>query len=770
MNKTDSYIKRPLLLGLVFYIVGLIGGSLHYNIMQLSLFFLSITIVVATLIIYNRNIYIAVYLLIGCLGFVNITAHPVIKDERIILKANKEKTNLIGKVVEVKEYEYENQYIVKPIKASPISQKIKISAKKDFILAKEGDTISVKGSIEPLSGPRNPGGFDERTYLMIRGVAGKIRAESLEIEGQRSRELLVNRIQGYYGKMFEQIMPWEEAQIMKAMLLGDKLLLSKETKDLYRDIGIAHVLAISGLHISVIAGFAWWLLNALGLNTKLQALLVLGFLWFYGAFTGFSVSITRAIIMMSVLIVASLIEETPDTITSLSFAALILLIDNSLYLWDIGFQLSFVATASIILLSPFFQRIFIIPQKLRSYMAPTLAATTGIAPLVAYHYYVISPISLITNLLLVPLIIGVVIIGFMGMIIFPISTILTRLLISFAYYLLRLVEVLGKLALKIPFSTLIVGKPQLIELIIYIGIIGLILYYLYLDLEKRKKYRFYIVSANIVLLLGLFVNQVIPGDLEVTFLDVGQGDSIVIRSPDHRTFVIDGGDKGNGQKIERFLKYKGIRKIDALILSHAHQDHMLGLGELATLYHIDRLFVSQLPLEDTHFKNFYDIMEKENIPIITLKEGDTIKDKNIVMECIFPFKDITHLEGNDSSLILVLRHGMVSYYFTGDIEEEYEKKIAGHIDKNLVNILKVAHHGSKSSSSQEFIEAVDPDLAVISCGRNNIYNNPAKEVVERYQANKVAIEITKDRGAIMTYSNKKTVKVELMEDMELLWR
>ena len=756
-------------MGTLFYILGLIGGELHGHTMQFSLFLILISGSVLVISRIRKNKHIGLYLFFTLLGIGSMLLNPVLKEERFFMANNGQDLSLQGKVVEVREYDYGNQYIIKPSKDNFFKSKIKVEAPKDLRVPKEGDIIRARGKIEALSFPRNPGSFNERHYLMTRGIPAKLKADSLDMLKEQKKLPVLQRIGHYYGGMFEHIMPYQEAQIMKAMLLGDKIFLSKDIQELYKDVGIAHVLAISGLHISVIAGLLWWILKKLGLSQRQQSIGVILVLWTYAALTGFSVSITRAATMMSVIILGTLIEEKPDPLTSWSFAALVLLLCNNLYLWDIGFQLSFVAVGSLIILTPFLGKIFIIPKKIRAYLAPALAVTLGTAPLIAYYYYVITPISILMNLILIPLISLVVIAGFLAMLICPISLLLAKLMIGSSYYLLVFIEKICQLGLKVPFATIIVGRPDPLELIIYILLLGISIFYLNLHLEERQKLKLYLGSLGILLGLFVFVKRAMPGNLQVIFLDVGQGDSMVIITPNHKTFVIDGGIKGNGKKLHDFLKYKGIRKVDGAILSHAHSDHMDGLGELAQTYPIERLFLSEIPLEDKHFKAFYDIIQKEDIPVYKMRANDLIKDKDMTIECIFPFEDLPPLEGNDASLVLVLKHGLVSYYFTGDIEKNFEEEVAAHIKSNQINILKVPHHGSKTSSTQALIDRSKPDLAVISCGEKNLYNHPSKEVIERYENNKVPIKITKDLGAIMTYSNKKKVKINSMEDKRMLW-
>lgn len=769
-NNKKAYIKRPLATGTLFYIIGLVGGELHCNPMRLSLFLLVVFSLSVGIAIIRANKCLGFYLIISLVGVVSMAKNPVLQQEAEFARGLEAAISLKGIVLDAKAYDYKNHYIIKPTKESKIKSKIKVETGKDVELAKQGDMVTVTGKIEPLSFPRNPGAFNERTYLLIRQIAGKMQAETFIVDYKADKTPLVQRVQAYYGQVFERLMPDQEAQIMKAMLLGDKGLLPKAIQNLYKDVGIAHVLAISGLHISIITGLLWWVLKVLGIRQHWQSAIVLGVLWLYAALTGFSISITRSAIMMSVIIMGNLIEEKPDPITSWSFAGLVLLAYNNLYLWDIGFQLSFAAVGSLIILTPFFKRIYQLPEGLRSYLAPLIAVTVGTTPIIAYYYYVVTPISVPMNLILIPIITLVVMIGFLAMVLSPISLLLAKIIIGPAYYLLLATEKISKLALKIPFATLIVGRPSALELGAYGLFMGILIIYLKLKLEQRKRFIGYALSINILLVLIVGMKRVMPGPLKVTFLDVGQGDAIVITTPNHKTFLIDGGLAGNGAKIEQYLKYCGILKVHGAILSHAHADHMDGLGELAQTYGFDDLFLWELPLVDPHFKTFYDIILGEDIRVHKISAQDIIQDDKLTIKCLFPFQHLSFLQGNDASIVLELRYKDVSYYFTGDIEESYEREVARHIERNKINILKVPHHGSKTSSTEELIRALRPDLGVISCGKRNRYGHPSLEVLKRYEQSKVPIKLTRDAGAIMTYSDGEKVKTKTMEDTELLWK
>jgi len=773
--KNEPYIKRPLMMGTLFYIIGLIGGRLQYNLLQFSFFFLMLIIIVIRICRYYKNAYLGLYLLIACIGAASIIFNPILRDGKMFSNHYHAKIWVQGEVLEVQEYSYQNQYMIRPSQMlingdeKKIKSFIQIEAKKGIQIAQLGDRITISGVIEGLSFPRNPGAFNEHQYKLTRKVTTKVKAKTIFINKKNSKLNFLKRLSYYYGGMFEELLPWDEAQIMKAMLVGDKTLVSQEMKELYKSAGIAHVLAISGLHISVIAAVLWWIFKKLRVHKNLQEIIVIIILWGYAGITGFSISITRSVIMATTILLGTLLEEKSDPITSLSFAALILLVYNNLYLWDIGFQLSFVAVGSLILLTPFFNKIFVIPKRFREHIAPLIAVTVGTTPLIAYYFYVISPIGIFINLLLIPFITLVVIIGFLAMLIFPIQGLLAQWVLGSSYYLLLMIEYVSKIAIKMPLATIIIGQPSLLEFGLYILFWIGALYYLSLSLEKRKKIQNYIMAYSLLLILIMVGNRIRPGNLEVTFLDVGQGDSAIIITPDHKTFIIDGGESGNGKKIEQFLKYKGVRKVNGMILSHAHTDHMNGLTELARLYQVDNVFLTEFPLEDSDFKEFYDTIESKGIPIYQIQAGDLITFKDCEILSVHPFKDLGRLSGNDASAILMLKHEKVSYCFTGDIEKNYEEKIVCDLKKNDVNILKVPHHGSKTSSTQALLTQLMPDIGIVSCGKNNFYQHPHEEVVLRYQENSIPLIITKDSGAVISTSNGEKVKVNTMEDKGMLW-
>lgn len=717
-------------------------------------------------------------MVIGILAMVSIIHCPILKEEKVLKNSQGLPIVVKGKIIEKRELTYGSQYIIKPKVAyidgeqRKIKGLLRIDATQEANEIVEGDTISSHGKIESLSFQRNPGGFDERKYLLMRNVVSKIKADTIKVEynAVMGGFSAFKKIQKYYSDVFEIIIPWDKAQIMKSMLIGDQSLLLRETQQLYQKAGIAHLLAISGLHISVITSMLWWVLKKTRIPDNIGIIVLIVMLWIYASITGFSVSITRAVIMSTIMFLGRVLDEKSDNVTSLCFAAFILLLWNNLYLWDIGFQLSFSAVASLVFLTPLFEKIYFVPKKLRKTISPVIAVMIGTMPLLAYYYYTISLIGVLLNILLIPIATGVIIIGFIAMIAAPIHLTLAKWTIGSGYYLLVLIEKISKIGLSIPGSTLIVGKPKLIELLLYTLFCAIICLYLSATLEQRKDMKKHIVLGCISIILIFFIQERWPQNLEVTFLDVGQGDCIIIQTPFHQTFILDGGGQGSGKKIEGFLKYKGVSSIDAIILSHTHSDHMEGLRELIEIYPTQKILLSELPLDDELFMEFYDTINMKGIPVGRIGAGDVIKIKDIFIECISPPKGSKFLSSNNASVVLVLKYGSVSYYFTGDIETPYEEELNTKITRNVFNILKVPHHGSKTSSTEEFLSHIRPDIAIISCSEKNIYGHPSQEVLDRYKNRNIPMLMTKEEGAIITTIIKNKVVVDTMKNKETLWK
>lgn len=774
-------MKRPLLYMLTFYIFGILLGQLKEP-SFVALFF--IPIIIFTFLLYKHYMWKVIFIFpfVTLLGIVILNLNVKPSNNFIEQNVNKN-VEILARVIDIDYTSTGKQKVILKTNSITIDNlklntKLKIQAIFNSGVEVEfGQIVLVKGKLETFDFPRNPGGFNEKLYMQTKRIDYKMFAEIL------SKGKIVNSFDSYIYKlhkkiknMYETILPLKEASVLEAMLLGDKQNLDTSVKETYRKSGISHILAISGLHISIISALLWLILDTLKLNKRVSSTIILTVLIVYCIFTGNSVSTTRAVIMIGIVLFGNIIYYQSDIYTSIATAAFVLLIYQPLYLYDVGFQLSFGAVISIIVLSPVLERIYFIPKTIRSYLISTLAASLGTYPIIAYHFNTISVIGVAVNLLVLPLASILVCFGIISTVVSFIWLELGKFLCGIVYFILVFYENICTIASTIPFSQIVTGQPNLILIFIYYTIILATAYYYYLNKQKRQSLKKYMLYMQIFLLIISAIVIFKPKDLEIVYLDVGQGDSIAIHTAKNKNILIDGG--GNISKpleeanmgtqiVLPYLRYKGINRLDCVFVSHPDGDHIIGILEL-----LDYIKINQIFIADTDAKN--DLLEtlemkasKYNIPINKLSKGNIVKvDDSISFECIYPTKDILidSDDYNNNSLVLYMDYNNSKFLFTGDIEKEAEDRIIKDYKKLDTDILKVAHHGSKTSSTQNFVDMVQPKVAVISSGKNNYYGHPHKEVLDRYK--NINIYNTADDGAILIKPKNNKLIISTMRENE----
>lgn len=774
-------MKRPLLYMLTFYIFGILLGQLKEP-SFVALFF--IPIIIFTFLLYKHYMWKVIFIFpfVTLLGIVILNLNVKPSNNFIEQNVNKN-VEILARVIDIDYTSTGKQKVILKTNSITIDDlklntKLKIQAIFNSGVEVEfGQIVLVKGKLEAFDFPRNPGGFNEKLYMQTKHIDYKMFAEIL------SKGKIVNSFDSYIynlhkkiKNMYETILPLKEASVLEAMLLGDKQNLDTSVKEVYRKSGISHILAISGLHISIISALLWLILDTLKLNKRVSSTIILTVLIVYCIFTGNSVSTTRAVIMIGIVLFGNIIYYQSDIYTSIATAAFVLLIYQPLYLYDVGFQLSFGAVISIIVLSPVLERIYFIPKTIRSYLISTLAASLGTYPIIAYHFNTISVIGVAVNLLVLPLASILVCFGIISTVVSFIWLELGKFLCGIVYFILVFYENICTIASTIPFSQIVTGQPNLILIFIYYTIILATAYYYYLNKQKRQSLKKYMLYMQIFLLIISAIVIFKPKDLEIVYLDVGQGDSIAIHTAKNKNILIDGG--GNISKpleeanmgtqiVLPYLRYKGINRLDCVFVSHPDGDHIIGILEL-----LDYIKINQIFIADTDAKN--DLLEtlemkasKYNIPINKLSKGNIVKvDDSISFECIYPTKDILidSDDYNNNSLVLYMDYNNSKFLFTGDIEKEAEDRIIKDYKKLDTDILKVAHHGSKTSSTQNFVDMVQPKVAVISSGKNNYYGHPHKEVLDRYK--NINIYNTADDGAILIKPKNNKLIISTMRENE----
>lgn len=774
-------MKRPLLYMLTFYIFGILLGQLKEP-SFVALFF--IPIIIFTFLLYKHYMWKVIFIFpfVTLLGIVILNLNVKPSNNFIEQNVNKN-VEILARVIDIDYTSTGKQKVILKTNSITIDDlklntKLKIQAIFNSGVEVEfGQIVLVKGKLETFDFPRNPGGFNEKLYMQTKRIDYKMFAEIL------SKGKIVNSFDSYIYKlhkkiknMYETILPLKEASVLEAMLLGDKQNLDTSVKETYRKSGISHILAISGLHISIISALLWLILDTLKLNKRVSSTIILTVLIVYCIFTGNSVSTTRAVIMIGIVLFGNIIYYQSDIYTSIATAAFVLLIYQPLYLYDVGFQLSFGAVISIIVLSPVLERIYFIPKTIRLYLISTLAASLGTYPIIAYHFNTISVIGIVVNLLVLPLVSILVCFGIISTVISFIWIELSKFLCGIVYFILVFYENICTIASNIPFSQIVTGQPNLILIFIYYTIIFTTTYYFYLNKQKRQSLKKYMLYMQIFLLTIVTVVIFKPKDLEIVYLDVGQGDSIAIHTAKNKNILIDGGgniskplDEANTgtQIVLPYLKYKGINRLDCVFVSHPDGDHIIGILELLDYIKINQIFIADTDAKNDLLKILEMKASKYNIPINKLSKGNIVKvDDSISFECIYPTKDILidSDDYNNNSLVLYMDYNNSKFLFTGDIEKEAEDRITKDYKKLDVDILKVAHHGSKTSSTQNFVDMVQPKVAIISSGKNNYYGHPHKEVLDKYK--NINIYNTADDGAILIKPKNKRLIISTMRENE----
>ena len=613
-------------------------------------------------------------------------------------------------------------------------------------------------------------------------------------------EKSIHQIKLTITENIEKILSREEEQIVKGLILGDTTALEEELKEKFQIANISHVLAVSGMHIIyIVIGIEIVFKKWLG-KRRVKYVVIIGLI-FYMSITGFTSSIVRAGIMGIMNIVAFLAYRKNDIWTSIAISLGIILIQNPYAITGVGLQLSYLGTIGIILFHKNIKqyldnikwikdniqirrskRISKIIENLKDMISVTLSAQIMILPIMLYHFNMIGIYFVLTNIL-ASMIIGPIM--FLS-IIFIFSSFIHLQISQFISIFLSLgIKCLIQISnlANLPFSKIYVPTPSVLFIIIYYiiilvgnqiymiyankylnntkrrvkNLIALMKYKLYEKKKKTKKIyqkifqekngkafliKTYKVIFLVIFLIGMYQ---FPKDLAIHFLDVGQGDSCFIITPNHETILIDGGgstsntfDVGKDTLLP-YLLDRGYTKIDYIFISHFDQDHVGGVLSLLEELKIGQIFISKQEETSDNYEEFLGEVKKKNLQVREVKAGDKITIGDVTFHILWPIeKQIEENQLNNNAMVMKLQYKDFSMLFTGDIEEVAEKKMLNTYENDLdilkATVLKVAHHGSKSSSTEEFLKAVNSKVAIIGVGENNMFGHPSNAVLERLQS------------------------------------
>lgn len=635
---------------------------------------------------------------------------------------------------------------------------------------KIGYKVKAAGSYAPLEEASNPGQFDQKAYYEARGIGMVLKKAKLTVIEAKENIFFqkLYELRSFWAQNLEKITGKEEAALLKAMLLGEKSSLKKEQKELYQSGGISHILAISGLHISLVGMLLYRFLRKKKRSYPFSALVSGSCMVVYGFLTGFGVSAKRAVFMFLVYLGAELLGETYDVVSALALSGLLILAEQPLQLFQCGFQLSFLSVGAVALGYPALQKRLGWKKKAAMSLLSGLSVTLFTLPCTLYWFYEWMPYAVFLNLIVIPLVPVVFLSGAAGMLTGGVSVAAGMFLAGASAGVLRFFQTLLERTEVLPGSRAIIGQPELWQIALYYVLVGAAVWGGRCRARKKNQHRievriFFIIFALCILCFPFH------RPVEVTFLDVGQGDAVFLRTEAGTTCLIDGGsttvsDVGT-YRLLPFLKSRGVSSLDYLFLSHMDADHINGAEELLKDQFrgipIRHLCLSALPGDETRER-----LEKEarlfGTELCYISRGTVFREKGAEIRCLSPVKDQKKEDENENSEVLMVEISGLRILFTGDLGEEGEQELLEAGTDLRAAVLKVGHHGSRFSTGEDFLEAVSPGFAVISCAENNRYGHPAPETVERLERAGCRIFYTMKSGAVTLYpvNGKKGWKLE----------
>lgn len=621
-----------------------------------------------------------------------------------------------------------------------------------------GSRVRVTGKVSDFDRARNPGEFDYRLYYRSRKLNYRMKGRSADVvkmPAGRFREWL-RRIRSGAIRTLNQT-AGGDAGVYRAMVLGDKTGLDEDLQELYQRSGISHLFAISGLHMSLIGMGAYRLIRKAGAGFLLSGIVAGSLIIIYVMMIGASASVIRALVMLLAAFLAAYLGRTYDLLSALALAVLLILWDSPYQICQAGFQLSAGAVLGVGLLVPELERIG--PRagntsRLFQVCQKSILASLGIQlatlPVILYHFFQLPLYGILINPVVIPLMGVVVVSGIMGILLggfFPAAGVFAA---GPGHYILSYYECLCRLFQRLPGSTLIRGRPELWQISVYYLILGAAVW-----LAGRKQRSRFLLPA---LAAGLILHPLPVTGLRVTFLDVGQGDGIVVQTGRH-TVLVDGGSssfKNLGKyRLEPFLKSRGITVIDYAYVTHADLDHISGLMYLMESgrdIRIRNLMLPVLGKTDEAYRQLVLPAVNQGVTIHWIAEDDGIGDKTFRIDCLYPREQDIATDRNSHSSVLQVDYGGFHMLLTGDMGEVQEQNMLGRtpIAARLpeIQVLKLAHHGSRLSSSEAWLEQIDPVWAVVSYGADNTYGHPHREVRERLARQNIILYETAQNGAI----------------------
>lgn len=665
-----------------------------------------------------------------------------------------------------------------------------------------GDVLRVTGRLET---PPQLDDFDYQGYLAHQGIYSTMTYPEIEIleTGQGFEPLAwLYSLRDSLSQTIAEVLPEPQASLAQGVILGIRYNIPTEVRDDFAQTGTAHLLAISGLHLSIMAGILLsigiWLF---GRRRYLYIWLALGVIWLYVLITGAHTPVIRGAIMASLFLAAELLGRQRTAVTSLAFAAAVMVGINPQILWDASFQLSFLAMAGLIFIAPPLMGLgrravkavireegilASIANITADTLSVTLAATIAVWPVIAHYFGIVSLVGPLATFLALPALPAIIMLGalagFVGLFALPIAQAIGWLAWLFTSYMLMIV---GGFA-ALPTSSVEVGSVNTALIAVYYSALAIVVWLVSrkklgdgasrarawlksgadkaTDLVARLPKRWVIPPLLVIAILVWLAAAAVPdNELRVSFLNIGQGDAILIQRGSQQV-LIDGGPSPQALTLELGERMPfWDRTIELVILSHPHSDHLTGLVEVLQRYQVEQVLYPDLADSSPLYQEWLELIEENDIEYTLAQAGQQIDlGDGVIIEVLHPPESLlagTGSDLNNNSVVLRLSAGQVSFLLTGDIEQEAEFELIS-LPANLAStVLKVAHSGSYTSTTPEFLAAVNPLAAVISVGENP-FGHPSGDVLARLEA---------ELGTENVYLTSEQGTIEFITDGQRLW-
>ncbi len=777
---------------LISFLFGLYWGRYLKNICS---FFIVLGSIGVILYLQNKKRLIFIFITISILAFMYMSYFEKSYDK---MQENAE-IEIQAEIVSLKiKGEYKDKYIVK----SKYGKKfyLYVNTKKEFDY---GDIVEVKGIFSKVNKATNEYCFDYREFLKQKKIDGNIMASKVNLLRKNSMLCKISnakiKLNNYIDENYSDI----ASGFLKTLLLGETNEIEKEIKEDFTKANISHILAISGMHISIIILVIKNIMQILKFDKRLEKIFLNLLIICYIFFIDYPISAIRVAITQVILLITFFTNRKSNFYNTISITLFIILLLNPYNIESTAMQLSFGGICGIYLFYKFIKKMFFYKfciqkknvknQKLKQIIIDLLCLNVSVQififPIVWYKFNFISITSFIPSILISLFIFPILILGYLSFFEILIQKFISIGIISKInnFIILKMLNLVSILS-KIPLLSIYLKRPNEIFIVSYYVVLILcikiiqkdklaellhiwriksgkvpIKQYIRVKFKKNNDFKriALIVILNIVIIFQSFVqDNFLKNGVEIYFLDVRQGDSTIIRTAKNKTIVIDGGEGENSgfdygkNVLFPFLINKGAKKIDFLIFSHFDSDHCGGLIYLLENIKVDNILIGKQFEKNENLEYIVNLANKKHVKIIELQAGNKINiEKDSSLEILWPSvaEKISENSINNNSLVCKFVYKNFSMLLTGDIESIAEEKLIEkykNTNRLNANILKIAHHGSKTSSNQEILNEVNPKIALIGVGRKNKFGHPNQEVLERLKEKGIQIYRTDKNGEI----------------------